>query len=1599
MESSWFSLPASSLFSESPRPFPILETATQLWSPATMTHFAGRASTPTAIAFIDASVQDYQFLTAAIAPDTAIYLLNSSQDALTQITQTLLHHQDIASVHIISHGSAGQLQVGNTWLDATTLEQYRSHLQTWGTALTADADILLYGCEIGAGAWGEAFVRQFAHLTGADIAASNTLTGSAALGGDWVLEVNTGDIAATLIGPSTHLAAYQHVLPIQLVSATAGGTQGNGDSWAVNLDINGWSLRAANSSRQSISEDGRYVLLTSQATNLSNNDPNGSQDDVFLHDRTTGETILVSAQYNPGANNNNTGVTGNRRSFNPVMSADGRYVAFTSTATNLVSTDGNGADSDVFLWDRVSRQTTLISRRNNGDAAGGESFGASISRDGKRIVFTNSGNFLGTGDYYYQVFVYEWDTAPTSGTVRQVSLNNAGQTGNGQSALDFPAMISGDGRYVVFQSQANNLIDLNNDLIPDADSNDGDDVFVRDLTTNQTMLVSVNSNNTGSGNQGSFQGAISENGRYIAFLSKANNLVSGGSNGARHAYVRDMVSGMTQLVSVDSNEVQAYPWVDTAYVTLSGDGQSVVFVSSSDNLATGDTNGERDVFVRELATGTTRLVSGNLSNVPGNGASGSQQQMMPAVSYDGRYIVFSSTASDLVATDTNGFRDVFLYDRTTGTTMLVSQNRFGSNSGNGASDFAGMNRSGTAIGFTSAATDLVASDTNSKLDVFVSTQGNLPPIAANDTFGTLEETPLSGNVTTNDNDPDNGLPLSVSLVTGTNHGSLSLNANGTFHYTPNTDYSGTDTFTYSVRDSLGATSGLASVVLSVTATNDAPVAVNDSYIFATGAPFNPALGVLMNDTDVDTPLANLTASMVDAPLSGNLVLNPNGTFTYTPNAGFTGSDRFTYRASDGNRNSGLATVSLAVTATLNTPPIAVNDTATGNEDTILTGNVLSNDSDPNGHLPLSATVMTAPTQGSLSLNANGTFRYTPTVNTHGSDTFTYIARDTLGAASGTATVVLTVNSVNDAPSFTTGPQQTIAAGAGTQTLANWATGFNPGATNEAAQAIARYQIVSNSNPSIFATNPSIDPTGILTYTPVAAIANPGSAVIGVRVQDDGGTANGGTDLSATQFFTITVTAQPTLTVSAVSQQEGNSGTSPLNFTVSLSHASATTVSVQYGTADGTASVTDGDYSVTGGTLIFLPGETVKVIAVPVLGDTRLEPTETFQLTLSQAINAQIGGGSATGTILNDDAQPTIRVNGVTRQEGHSGNSNFWFTVTLSHASYQSVSVGYATADGTATQTGDYLAAGGTLVFAPGETSKVVAVSVTGDRTIEPTETFSLTLQNAVNGTIATTSAIATILNDDSVTTSDFNQDGINDIVWRNYTTGENQVWLMNATLPSSVMQLPAVATNWILEGVADFNQDGNPDLLWREYDWGTGGIWYMAGASILSTGAIPTVATNWQIEGVGDFNRDNQADILWRDTSSGLLGIWYMNGSEISFTTGLNTVGMDWVVDAVVDFNQDGQVDIIWRYAPTGNTGAWLMYGSPAALFFATLQLPSPMNPSSEVAAIADFNRDGKVDILWRNHATGGNQIWLLDGTRSIAQISTQSLLWGWFSV
>ena len=320
---------------------------------------------------------------------------------------------------------------------------------------------------------------------------------------------------------------------------------------------------------------------------------------------------------------------------------------------------------------------------------------------------------------------------------------------------------------------------------------------------------------------------------------------------------------------------------------------------------------------------------------------------------------------------------------------------------------------------------------------------NDAPVAVNDTYSTNEDTTLNVNallgVLNNDSD-DEGDTLSLALDVNVSNGTLTLNPDGSFTYVPNTNFHGTDTFKYHVNDG-DKDSNQATVTITANAVNDAPVAVNDNYSIDEDGTINELLpGVLGNDTDLD---GDTITAVLDTDVSdGTLVLNPDGSFTYTPDADFNGTDSFTYHANDGALDSNIATVTITVNAT-NDVPVAVDDNYSTNEDTTLNVNallgVLNNDFDDDGD-SLSLELDVNVTNGMLTLNPDGSFDYIPNPGFNGTDTFKYHINDGT-SDSNQATVTITVTSVNDAPvavddSYNTNEDTVITINAASGVLSN-----------------------------------------------------------------------------------------------------------------------------------------------------------------------------------------------------------------------------------------------------------------------------------------------------------------------------------------------------------------------------------------------------------------------------------------------------------------------------------------------------------------------------------------------------------------------------------
>ena len=391
------------------------------------------------------------------------------------------------------------------------------------------------------------------------------------------------------------------------------------------------------------------------------------------------------------------GTEGDAGSQFTTVSGDGRYVVFTSEATNLVAGDTNGV-ADVFVHDTLFETTERASLSSGGAQADAISYLPDASSDGRYVEFHTEAANLVAGDTNGVADVFVRDRE--NGTTQRVAVDSGGAQSDGASRR---ASLSGDGRYVAFYSEAANLVA--------GDTNGVADVFVHDRQSGTTQRVSVDSGGAQATGGNSFRPVLSAGGDYVVFTSYATNLVAGDTNATRDEFLRDLQSGTTERVSVGNGGVESNG--DSYYAAVSADGRYVSFHSDGSNLVAGDTNGGGDVFVRDRQTGTTERVS-----VATGGTQGNASSHIGSMSTDGRYVVFFSDATNLVSGDTNGVPDVFVRDRVSATTERVSVATDGTQADSGSYD-PWVSADGHYVVFHSPATNLVELDTNAANDVFL----------------------------------------------------------------------------------------------------------------------------------------------------------------------------------------------------------------------------------------------------------------------------------------------------------------------------------------------------------------------------------------------------------------------------------------------------------------------------------------------------------------------------------------------------------------------------------------------------------------------------------------------------------------------------------------------------------------------------------------------------------------------------------------------------------------------------------------------------------------------------------------------------------------
>src|ERR1051325_4030766 len=464
-----------------------------------------------------------------------------------------------------------------------------------------------------------------------------------------------------------------------------------------------------NSIEPSVSSNGLFVAFQSEASNLVGNDGNGTRD-VFLRDTIGGTTALVSV------NSAGTG-SGNGPSSNPQASADGRFVLFESLASDLVANDTNGL-SDVFVRDLLLGTTTLVSVNSDGTgSAGGKSDSASMTPDGRWVAFVSTATDLvpGAVNALGEIYVRDLQSATTS----WASGGAAGFVGG--PIRSYNPALSSDGRFVVFKTK--NV------------TNSSAILLRYDAQASLTALIDSKVHDLD-------WPVVTPDGRFIAYEATS----SGTTNQAIYRW--DAQDGTNHLVSVNTVGLVAISGTARNPV-MSADGNRIAFLSTSDSLTTNASQGRSQVFVRDVAAGSTKLGSGNSSGTASEEGGG----IFPAISPDGTKVAFDSKDGNLVAGDFNQMSDVFVYSLDTGLTELASRRAASlpSFTGPGTSFVTATSLSSNGqriafsvydglwtVGDTNGANDLIVRDRLALTNIFASPGSNgLPVVGASSAQGML----------------------------------------------------------------------------------------------------------------------------------------------------------------------------------------------------------------------------------------------------------------------------------------------------------------------------------------------------------------------------------------------------------------------------------------------------------------------------------------------------------------------------------------------------------------------------------------------------------------------------------------------------------------------------------------------------------------------------------------------------------------------------------------------------------------------------------------------------------------------------------------------
>ncbi len=1285
--------------------------------------------------FIDPTVEDYQKLVEGALPDAEVIVLNSTRDGVEQIGEVLAKRRGIRSLHIVSHGAPGQVQLGSTRLSSDTLDKYASQLQQWSASLTADADILFYGCDI-ATPPRSSFIQRLSELTGADVAASTDKTGSAAVGGDWELEAKTGKIEAEIAFQPEVTAAYNHLLALNFTSATNFVVGSNPNSVAVgNFNADAISdLAVANYGSNNVS-----ILLGNGAGGFgaATNFAVGSYPRSVAVGDFNADAISDLAVANYSSNDvsillgNGTGGFG----------AASNFAVGSSPESVAVGNFNADAISDLAVANVGSNNVSILL----GNGAGG---------------FGTATNFaVGTNPRSVAVGNFNADAIPDLAVANASSANVSILLGNGTggfgAATNFAA-----GSSPSFITVGN----FNADAIPDL-------AVANYLYNNVSILLGNGTGGFGTASNfavGSVPSSVAVgdfNADAISDLAVANNysnnvsILLGNGTGGFGAATNFGVGTYPLSVAVGNFNADSMP--DLAVANEVSNDVSILLNNTTAPVGNADTaaisvgtpNIKIDVLGNDTDVNGDYLKVQGIVSAPTNGTAAIDDWIyagggFTAVNGTPRNYIARLNSDGSLDTSFNpgsGMNNAVLALALQSDGKPIVGGFFTTANGTPRNYIARLNGDGSL----DTSFDPGSGMNNAVLPLALQSNGKLVVGGA---FTAVNGTPrnyiarLNGDGSLDTSfDPGSGMNFGVrdialqpdgkpvvggafTAVNGTTRNRIArLNADGSLDasFNPGT---GMDDYIEALALQSDGKPFVGGNFTTVNGTSRNRIArLNSDGSLDTS--FNPGSGM-------DSTVFALTLQPDGKPLVGGSFTTVNGT----------SRNRIARLNSDGsldtsfNPGLGMDDAVNAIALQLDGKPIvggvftAVNGTSRNYIARLNSDGSLDTSFNP-------GTGMDA-TVAALAIDPGRSITYTPNPGFNGIDTFQYTLSDGTDTSTATVTVV-----VNDSPVLdtsgnpfltnilandTNNPGTLIA-----ELLATGASGNPIADANAGAQrGIAIIGVDSSSGTWQYTTDggtwnpisaPSINSALLLADNPATRIRflpNPGYAgiipsAITFHAWDGIGSPNGSTADVATDiatnsasspfsstFETASLTVIPTISVTDVTVLEGNSGTTNAIFTVSLSAPfTSSPVTVDYSTADNTATA-NSDYTAASGTLTFNPGEITKTLTIPIIGEEVKEADELFFLNLSNPVNATILDSQALGTITDDDTNG-ITVSPISGNTSESG-ATATFTVVLTSQPTDTVTIAVSSdnlAEGTVSPA--------SVTFTPADWNIPQTVTVTG----------------------------------------------------------------------------------------------------------------------------------------------------------------------------------------------------------------------------------------------------------------------------------------------